>query len=61
MGFTEVARPDSPLLRDAPIPGDFCIESKFDDSRANLMIGLYVCRVLALESDVSNSVVNYFK
>ena len=61
MDFTEVGRRDIPLLRDAPAPGQFCPESKFGDSRADLVVGLYDRRTLALECKVSNSGVNSFK
>ena len=61
MDFAEVDRRNIPLLRDAPAPGEFCPESKLGDSRADLVIGLYDRRVLALECKVSNSEVNSFK
>ena len=61
MGFAEVDRRDIPLLSDAPAPGEFCPESKLGNSRADLVIGLYDRRVLALECKVSNSEVNSFK
>ena len=61
MGFTEVRRRDIPLLRDAPAPGEFCSESKLGDTRADLVVGMFDHRVLALECKVSNSEVNSFK
>ena len=61
MDFVEVHRRDIPLLADAPAPGRFCLESKLGDSRADLVVGLYDRRVLALECKVSNSEVNSFK
>ncbi len=61
MDFAEVGRRDIPLLRDAPAPGKFCPESKLGDSRADLVVGLYDRRVLALECKASNSEVNSFK
>ena len=61
MGLAEVGRRDIAILRDAPAPGEFCPESKLGDSRADLVVGLYDRRVLALECKVSNSEVNSFK
>ena len=61
MDFDEVERRDIPLLRDAPAPGEFCPESKLGDSRADLVVGLFDRRILALECKVSNSEVNSFK
>ena len=59
--FTEVGRRDIPNLLDAPAPGEFCPESKLGTSKADLVIGLYDRRVLALECKVSNSEVNSVK
>lgn len=61
MDFAEVNRRDIPFLSDAPGPGSFCSESKLGDTRADLVVGLYDRRVLALECKVSNSEVNSFK
>lgn len=61
MGFVEVGRRDIGVLADAPAPGEFCPESKLGDTRADLVVGLYDRRVLALECKVSNSEVNSFK
>lgn len=61
IGFSEVDSRDMPLLRDAPAPGEFCPESKLGDTRADIVVGLYDRRVLALECKASNSEVNSFK
>lgn len=61
MDLTEVGRRDIPFLPDAPAPGEFCPESKLGDSRADIVVGLYDRRVMALECKVSNSEVNSVK
>ena len=61
MDLNEVSRREIAFLRDAPAPGEFCSESKLGHSRADLVVGLYDRRVLALECKVSNSEVNSFK
>jgi hypothetical protein len=61
MGFTEQKRRDIHLLSDAPPPGHFCPESKVGGTRADLVIGLYDRRVLAMECKASNSQVNSYK
>src|SRR6185312_4270491 len=54
-------RRDVRLLSDAPPPGHFCPESKVGGTRADLVVGLYDRRVLALECKASNSQVNSYK
>jgi hypothetical protein len=55
MGFTEVPPRKIPLLEDGPSPGEFCGESRFGDTRADLIARLPDRRYLALECKVSNS------
>lgn len=61
MGFVERPPRDIPMLADAPAAGEFCGESRLGDTRADLVIGLFDRRALAVECKVSNSEVNSFK
>lgn len=61
IGFAPVKKRTIVLLADAPAPAEYCGESKLGDTRADLIIGLYDRRVLAIECKVSNSGVNSFK
>jgi hypothetical protein len=59
--FAEVPPKEIGHLRDAPAPGQFCGESMFGDTRADLVVTLYDSRVMPIECKVSNSAVNSFK
>lgn len=61
IGFTIVAPRDILLLDSAPAPGEFCGESKFGDSRADLVVRLHDQRAMPVECKVSNSAVNSYK
>jgi hypothetical protein len=61
MGLTELPARDIPFIADAPEPGCFCRESQLGPTRADVVIGLFDRRVLAIECKVSNSEVNSFK
>ena len=61
IGFTEVPARDIGLLDAAPAPGEFCGESEFGDSRADLVIRLHDRRAMPVECKASNSAVNSFK
>lgn len=61
IGFVEVKKRKIGLLADAPAPGEFCMESLVGSTRADLVVGLYDRRVLALECKASNSEVNSYK
>ena len=61
MGIAEVARRPISNWRDAPDPGQFCSECKLGSSRADMVVGLFDRRVLAIECKASNSEVNSFK
>lgn len=61
IGLMEVPRRTISNLRDAPGPGEFCPESMLGRAKADLVIGLWDNRVMALECKVSNSYVNSIK
>lgn len=61
MGFKQVGARTIKHLADAPRAGEFCGESMLGGKRADIVVGLYDQRVLALECKVSNSQVNSFK
>lgn len=48
-------------LQDAPAPGEFCRESMFAGRKADIIIGLWDKRCMAIECKVSNSAVNSIK
>ena len=48
-------------LVDSPKPGEFCMESKLGTRKADLIVGLWDNRILAIECKVSNSEVNSIK
>ena len=58
IGFQAVPKRPIPLLMDAPAAGEYCGESKLGDTRADVVIGLFDRRVLAIECKVSNSGTN---
>lgn len=60
-GFTEVPTRSIAHLADAPAPGTFCRESKLRDQKADLVVGLWDRRTMAIECKVSNSSVNSYK
>ena len=61
VGFEEVPTRSVQHLADAPRPGEFCRESKLRDQKADLLIGLWDRRTMAVECKVSNSSVNSYK
>ena len=60
-GFEEVPTRAVAHLSDAPRPGTFCRESKLRSEKADLLIGLWDRRTMAVECKVSNSSVNSYK
>lgn len=60
-GFTEVPTRSIQHLADAPGPGVFCRESKLHTQKADLIVGLWDRRTLAIECKVSNSSANSYK
>ena len=61
MKYREVKGRDVTVIKDGPGPGEFCGESKFGGTKADLLIGLLDGRIMALECKVSNSGVNSYK
>lgn len=62
VGFVKVhARRTITVLEDAPGPGEFCMERMFGEDRADLIVGLWDRRRVALECKASNSAVNSVK
>ncbi len=61
VGFAEVASRNIPMLEAAPEPGAFCGESRFGESRADIVVGLRDGRTMPMECKVSNSAVNSYK
>lgn len=60
--FTKVpTRPIPASLADAPQPGEFCREASLGSRKADLIVGLWDRRVLAIECKVSNSATNSIK
>ncbi len=60
-GFVEVPTRRVEHLSDAPTPGTFCRESRLHTQKADLIVGLWDRRTLAIECKVSNSSVNSYK
>lgn len=48
-------------IREAPGPGEFCLETKLGTRKADLIVGLWDTRILPIECKVSNSAVNSIK
>jgi hypothetical protein len=60
-GLRMVARRSIPNLRQAPAPGEFCLESELGMRKADLIVTLWDARVMPIECKVSNSAVNSVK
>jgi len=60
-GLNKVSVRTMPTLSHAPGPGEFCRESRLGPRKADLVIGLWDRRVIAIECKVSNSAVNSVK
>lgn len=61
MGLTEAPARDITLLTDAPAPGTFSRESRLGTTKADVLVGLFDRRVLAVECKASKSAVNSYK
>jgi hypothetical protein len=61
IGFTEVKTRTISTPSRAPKPGEFCGESTFVGKKADLVVGLWDERVMAIECKTSNSEVNSYK
>lgn len=60
-GFTTVPTRTITTTRNAPRPGEYCGESKLGTRKADIVVGLWDDRILAIECKVSNSKVNSVK
>lgn len=60
-GFIEVAPRAIGTLHSAPGPGEFCGESMLGSRKADIVVGLWDNRTLAIECKVSNSKLNSIK
>ncbi len=61
IGFRRVASRKISVLSDAPAAGEFCAESDLGGRKADVVVGLWDRRVMALECKVSNSATNSVK
>jgi len=59
--FTEAKRRVVTTVREAPNPGEFCMESKLGTRKADLLVGLRDSRIMPIECKVSNSETNSIK
>lgn len=60
-GFAEVPPRVIATVRTAPSPGEFCGESMLGSRKADIVVGLWDDRLLAIECKVSNSRLNSVK
>ncbi|GLQ23887.1 type II restriction endonuclease [Algimonas ampicilliniresistens] len=60
-GLVQVDTRTVRVIQDAPIAGEFCRESVFAGRKADIIIGLWDNRTMAIECKVSNSAVNSIK
>jgi hypothetical protein len=60
-GLTQVPPRDINVLSDGPRPGEFCGESTLGKRKADIVVGLWDGRVMAIECKVSNSATNSVK
>jgi len=60
-GLTKVPTRSIPILSAAPLPGQFCGESKLGRRKADIVVGLWDGRVVPIECKVSNSATNSVK
>lgn len=61
LGLTKVPARRIPALAAAPRAGEFCGESRLGKGKADVVVGLWDGRILAIECKVSNSAVNSIK
>lgn len=59
--YKEVERRTATTVREAPNPGEFCMESKLGTRKADLLVGLRDTRLMPIECKVSNSELNSIK
>lgn len=60
-GLTRVATRTVNVLSEGPKPGEFCSESLLGKRKADIIVGLWDSRILAIECKVSNSATNSVK
>ena len=60
-GLAEMKTRRIPTAAQAPQPGQFCGESYLGDRKADIVVGLWDNRILAIECKVSNSATNSVK
>ena len=60
-GMTQVPSREVKVINQAPQAGEFCGESPLGNRKADLLIGLYDHRIMAIECKVSNSSTNSVK
>lgn len=60
-GFKEVKIKKIEHLSKAPQPGEFCGETQLGSRKADIVVGLWDLRTMAIECKVSNSAVNSIK
>jgi hypothetical protein len=60
-GLTKVPTRSIPILSAAPLPGQFCGESKLGRRKADIVVGLWDGRIVPIECKVSNSATNSVK
>lgn len=60
-GLKKVSTRHVTTLARAPAPGEFCAESKLGKRKADIIVGLWDHRVMAIECKVSNSSTNSVK
>lgn len=61
VGFVEVPTREIGTIREAPLPGQYCHESLLGGSKADIVVGMWDNRILAIEAKVSNSYTNSVK
>lgn len=60
-GLTRVATRTVNVLSEGPRPGEFCSESLLGKRKADILVGLWDHRIMAIECKVSNSATNSVK
>ncbi len=61
IGFMQVPSRRISVLNEAPKEGEYCSESEFGGRKADVVVGLWDGRVMAIECKVSNSSLNSVK
>lgn len=61
LGYEEIPTKAIGTIGEAPQPGQFCREAKLGERKADLVVGLWDRRIMAIECKVSNSSTNSVK